>query len=187
MQRLGIEQLDALLVHRPDFLMDAEQVADAFCELKKSGKVQHFGVSNFSNSQFSLLQSCLDKPLITNQVEINPLRFSAFEDGTTDLLQQLHIRPMAWSCLAGGEIFNEHTDKGSRLQAVFLQIAQELEADSITQVIFAWILKHPSNPVALVGSGNISRVKLTLRALDLQMTTEQWYRILQASKGHAIA
>jgi len=85
--RLGIDCLDTLLVHRPDFLMNADEVAEAFLQLHSSGKVKHFGVSNFSSSQFQLLQSRLDKPLITNQVEINPLNFTVFEDGTTDLLQ----------------------------------------------------------------------------------------------------
>ncbi|AGH82304.1 aldo/keto reductase [Psychromonas sp. CNPT3] len=187
LQRLGVEQLDALLVHRPDFLMDAGQVADAFGELKNSGKVQHFGVSNFNNTQFSLLQSCLDKPLITNQIEINPLNFSVLEDGSSDLLQQHHIHPMAWSCLAGGAIFNEKNAQTARLRHTFIQIAEELGTHSMTQVIFTWVLKHPSGPVALVGSGNIKRVKEAAGALQLQMTTEQWYRIWVASKGHDVA
>lgn len=186
LQRLGVEQLDALLVHRPDFLMDADQVAEAFSELKASGKVQHFGVSNFTTSQFDLLQSRLQQPLITNQVEINPINFAVLEDGTTDQLQQYRIRPMAWSCLAGGGIFSELTDQARRLRGALIELAEDLGANSIEQVVFAWVLKHPSNPVALIGSGNIVRVKEAVSALTLQMTTEQWYRVWVASKGFAV-
>ncbi|WP_415846774.1 aldo/keto reductase, partial [Vibrio aquimaris] len=99
LKRLSIEQIDLLLIHRPDLLMDADEVADAFSELYKVGKVKHFGVSNFTPSQFNLLQSRLSKPLVTNQVEINPINFDVAHDGTLDLLQMNRIKPMAWSCL----------------------------------------------------------------------------------------
>jgi predicted oxidoreductase len=187
LKRLGVEQLDALLVHRPDFLMDVDVVAETFVKLKSSGKVKHFGVSNFSASQFELLQARLDEPLITNQIEINPINFRVLEDGTTDQLQRLRIRPMAWSCLAGGGIFSSESDQARRLRGALLELQTELGANSIEQVIFAWVLKHPSNPIALIGSGKIERVKEAIGALDLQMNTEQWYRIWTASKGHGVA
>ncbi len=185
--RLGVEQLDALLVHRPDFLMQADEVAQAFELLHQSGKVKHFGVSNFSSSQFQLLQSRLAKPLITNQIEINPLNFSAFEDGTTDLLQQLRVRPMAWSCLAGGNILTSQDDKSVRLRHVLSDLAQELDANSIEQVIYAWLFKHPSNPVALLGSSSIERISNAVDGVSLSMNTEQWYRVWVAAKGHGVA
>jgi len=100
LKRMGIEYLDVLLLHRVDYLMNADEVTKSFVELKQQGKVLKFGVSNFSPSQFSLLQSKLDFPLITNQVELNPLRFSCIEDGTLDQCQERRIRPMAWSPLA---------------------------------------------------------------------------------------
>ena len=149
LQRLGVEQLDVLLVHRPDFLMDADQVAEAFAELKQSGKVKHFGVSNFTPTQFDLLQSRLEAPLVTNQVELNPLNFEVVADGTLDQLQQHRVRPMAWSCLAGGRIFSAATEQAVRLRITLSELAEELGAQSIDQVIYAWVLKHPSNPVAL--------------------------------------
>lgn len=186
LQRLGVEQLDALLVHRPDFLMDADQVAEAFAELKQSGKVKHFGVSNFTASQFDLLQSRLNEPLMTNQVELNPINFDVVENGVLDQLQQYKVRPMAWSCLAGGAIFSEQTPQAARLRSCLKELAQEMGATSITQVIFAWVLKHPSNPVALIGSGNIERVQDAVAALALNMNTEQWYRVWVASKGFSV-
>lgn len=186
LRRLGVEQLDTLLVHRPDFLMDADQVAEAFAQLKQSGKVKHFGVSNFTTSQFDLLQSRLDMPLVTNQVEINPINFDVLENGCCDQLQQYRVRPMAWSCLAGGGIFSEQTEQARRIRETLIELVEELGASSIEQVIFAWVLKHPSNPVALIGSGKIERVKEAVGALALQMNTEQWYRVWVASKGFAV-
>jgi len=187
LKRLGVEQLDALLVHRPDFLMDVDLIAETFAQLKASGKVKHFGVSNFSASQFELLQSRLDAPLITNQIELNPLNFAVLEDGTTDQLQRLRIRPMAWSCLAGGNIFSAQSDQARRLRTTLEELQVELGACSIDQVIFAWVLKHPVNALALIGSGKIDRVKASISALQLQMNREQWYRIWTASKGHGVA
>lgn len=96
-----------LLIHRPDPLMDADDVAEAFQHLHQSGKVRHFGVSNFTPAQFTLLQSRLPFTLATNQVEISPVHQPLLLDGTLDQLQQLRIRPMAWSCLGGGRLFND--------------------------------------------------------------------------------
>ncbi|MDK9765104.1 aldo/keto reductase, partial [Vibrio sp. D420a] len=96
LERLGVDEIDVLLIHRPDVLMDADEVAEAFNELYKIGKVKHFGVSNFTPRQLELLQSRLGKPLVTNQVEINPLNFEVAHDGTLDQLQMNRIRPMAW-------------------------------------------------------------------------------------------
>lgn len=183
LKRLQTDYLDALLVHRPDFLMDADQVAEAFLALKQSGKVKHFGVSNFTASQFDLLQSRLDFPLMTNQIEINPVNLTVLEDGTADQLQQYRIRPMAWSCLAGGRIFFDNTEKMQRLRKTLIELMAEMGAQSIEQVVFAWVLKHPSHPVPLIGSGKIPRVKEALAALHLSMNTEQWYRLWVASKG----
>ena len=187
LKRLGVDYLDALLVHRPDMLMQADEVAEAFSELYKSGKVKPFGVSNFTVSQFQLLQSRLDKPLITNQIEINPLNFEVFEDGTTDLLQQLRIKPMAWSCLAGGDILTSQSDKSTRLRETLDDLIEELGASSIEQVIYAWLFKHPSQPVALLGTSNIGRINTAVNALNLSMNTEQWYRVWVAAKGHGVA
>uniref|UniRef100_UPI00046430B9 aldo/keto reductase n=1 Tax=Franconibacter pulveris TaxID=435910 RepID=UPI00046430B9 len=106
LKNLATDSLDLLLIHRPDPLMDADEVAEAFLALHQSGKVRHFGVSNFTPAQFMLLQSRLPFTLATNQVEISPVYQPLLLDGTLDQLQQLRIRPMAWSCLGGGRLFN---------------------------------------------------------------------------------
>ncbi len=186
LSRLGIESLDVLLIHRPDWLMDVDAIAESFIELKASGKVQHFGVSNFTASQYALLQSRLDFSLVTNQVEINPINMGAISDGTLDQLHQNRVRPMAWSCLAGGRVFTEQSEQMARLNTTLTEIAEEIGAASIDQVLYAWCLALPSKPVAIVGSGNIERVEAAVDALKLTLSREQWYRIWVASTGYGV-
>ena len=183
---LHVDNIDLLLIHRPDLLMDADEVASAFAELKQQGKVNHFGVSNFSPVQFDLLQSRLDQPLVTNQVEINPLNFDVAYDGTLDQLQMKRIHPMAWSCLAGGDIFTGNSEQHQRVRATLTDIASEIGADSIDQVIYAWIQRLPSDPISIIGSGNIERVRSAVAALDFTLSREQFYRVWVASKGHGV-
>jgi predicted oxidoreductase len=186
LERLGVEQIDLLLIHRPDALMDADEVAEAFSELHKVGKVKHFGVSNFTPRQFDLLQSRVAKPLVTNQVEINPLNFNVVDDGTLDQLQMKRTRPMAWSCLGGGAIFSGSTEQAQRVRAELEAIRIEIGADSIDQVIYAWVRRLPSKPLPIIGSGKIERVKAAVSALEFEITREQWYRVWVASKGHGV-
>jgi len=183
LQRLRIEQLDALLIHRPDWLMDVDAISETFSQLQQAGKVAHFGVSNFTASQFELLQSRLDAPLISNQVEINPLNFQAINNGSLDLLQQHKVRPMAWSCLAGGELFAAQTEQAVRVRECLHQVAAELDIEAIDQLVYAWIRTLPSKPVLIAGSGNIERVKSAAAALSINLSQEQWYRILVAAMG----
>jgi predicted oxidoreductase len=105
-------------------MMDADQVAAAFRELKVSGKVRHFGVSNFKPFQLTLLQSRLDFPLATNQIELNPLCLDSLHDGTLDQAQELNMSPMIWSPLAGGRLFSTNQDeKCSRVQKILKSLA----------------------------------------------------------------
>ncbi|PSW15660.1 oxidoreductase [Photobacterium rosenbergii] len=186
LSRLNIENIDVLLIHRPDVLMDADEVAEAFAELKQQGKVNHFGVSNFTPSQFELLQSRLDAPLVTNQVEINPLNFEVAHDGTLDQLQMKRVKPMAWSCLGGGAIFSGQSEQQVRVRNELEAIREEVGAESIDQVIYAWVRRLPSNPLPIIGSGKIERVQAAVDALNITLTREQWYRVWVASKGHGV-
>ena len=181
---LATDRIDLLLIHRPDPLMDADEVAEAFLNLHQSGKVRHFGVSNFTPAQFALLQSRLPFTLATNQVEISPVHQPLLLDGTLDQLQQLRIRPMAWSCLGGGRLFND--DEFQPLRNELDTIASELNAESIEQVVYAWILRLPSKPLPIIGSGKIERVRSALAAEELQMTRQQWFRIRKAALGYDV-
>lgn len=181
---LATDYLDLLLIHRPDPLMDADEVAEAFLALHQSGKVRHFGVSNFTPAQFALLQSRLPFTLATNQVEISPVYQPLLLDGTLDQLQRLRIRPMAWSCLGGGRLFNDESFQPLRDELA--QVAQELNAETIEQVVYAWILRLPSQPLPIIGSGKIERVRSALAAEQLNMTRQQWFRIRKAALGYDV-
>jgi len=182
LQRLGTDHLDTFLVHRLDYLLNADEVAGAFETLKAQGKVKRFGVSNFTVSQFSLLQSRLDFPLVTNQLEINPLNLTSLEDGTLDQLQELRRRPMAWSPLAGSQLLTQDTP----LIQCLKKVAVEIGAESVSQVIFAWILKLPSKPQIILGTSKIERVQDALKSQELTLSNEKWYRIWSSSKGHPV-
>ncbi|EPF0137989.1 aldo/keto reductase [Enterobacter hormaechei] len=181
---LATDRIDLLLIHRPDPLMEADEVAEAFLTLHQSGKVRHFGVSNFTPAQFALLQSRLPFTLATNQVEISPVHQPLLLDGTLDQLQQLRIRPMAWSCLGGGRLFNDEAFQPLRneLETVY----RELNAESIEQVVYAWILRLPSKPLPIIGSGKIERVRAALVAEELDMSRQQWFRIRKAALGYDV-
>ncbi|MEE4410093.1 MULTISPECIES: aldo/keto reductase [unclassified Serratia (in: enterobacteria)] len=184
LELLHTDYLDLLLIHRPDPLMEADEVAEAFVALHKSGKVRHFGVSNFTPAQFTLLQSRLPFSLVTNQVEISPIHQPAILDGTLDQCQQLRIKPMAWSCLGGGRLFSaaEFQPLRDELQAV----AQEIGAETIEQVVYAWVMRLPSAPLPIIGSGKIERVCSALKAQELTLNRQQWFRIRKAALGYDV-
>lgn len=178
------DHLDLLLIHRPDPLMDADEVAEAFIQLHQSGKVKHFGVSNFTPAQFSLLQSRLPFTLATNQVEISPIHQELLLDGTLDQCQQIRIRPMAWSCLGRGEIFTQ--PQYQALREELERVREEIAAENIEQVIYAWILALPSRPLPIIGSGKIERVRSAVAAVSLSLSRQQWFRIRKAALGYDV-
>ena len=188
--RLGIDSLDLFLLHRPDFLFDAENVAGTFQILQDSGKVRHFGVSNFRPSQVSLLQKFCPMPLLTNQVEINIDNMTAFDDGTLDQCQERSISPMAW-CPLGGVAYPAWGNTLSAEQTA--RVTAELERQANTYrsepwiVILAWLLKHPAGILPIIGSTRPSRIRAALQSLKLDYTAEDWYRLLEARNGHEVA
>lgn len=187
LQNLQTDYIDVLLIHRPDPFMDPAKVAEAFTQLKIEGKVRHFGVSNFKRSQFKMLQSYLDFPLITNQIELSAYQLENFEDGTVDLCQEERIAPMAWSPLAGGSIFSSNEERAKNLRITLERIAGEIGATAIDEVLYAWLLSHPANIMPIVGSGKMNRIESAIRALDLSLSRDQWFEILQVAMEREIA
>lgn len=189
LQRLGIEKLDILLLHRPDYLMNPEEVAATFDTLQKSGKVANFGVSNFSPSQVELLASFVNTPLLINQVEINVHNTERLADGTLDQCQRLGITPQAWCPVAGiaypawGNTFSAEDE--ARVRAEVDRQAKNYDC-SETNIALAWLLRHPASITPIVGSTTPGRIADATRALDISYSRDDWYRLLEACNGYPV-
>jgi predicted oxidoreductase len=187
LQRLGIETLDLLMLHRPDALMEPAEVAGAFLALRESGKVREFGVSNFRPSQLSLLQQACPFPLVVHQVEISLLHTTTLDDGTLDQCQADRITPMAWSPLARGALVSTapSTANEDRRQALG-RVLDELAAThqvSRGAIALAWLLRHPARIVPIVGSASPDRIRELARADEIRLSREEWYRLWETSRG----
>lgn len=180
LRNMQLESLDLLLIHRPDPLMDADEVAEAFTHLRASGKVKHFGVSNFTPSQFNLLHNRF--PLVTNQVECSLLQMAPMYDGSFDQCQQLRITPMIWSALGGGTLFEGKTEQSRRILSALEKIGAELEVSAST-VALTWILRHPVRPLILTGSSRVQALQEAVQASHLQLSREHWFDLWRASTG----
>ncbi|MFC7439799.1 aldo/keto reductase [Laceyella putida] len=186
LKNFGTDTIDVLLIHRPDPCMDPEQVAEAFDQLKREGKVRYFGVSNFKRHQFNMLQSYLDFPLVTNQIEVSAYQLENVEDGTLNHCLEKRIPPMVWSPLAGGKIFDARDEKAVRLRDTLANVASQIGADGIDEVLYAWLLNHPAKMMPIVGSGKQERIGKAVQALTHTLTLDQWFEILHASMGHEV-
>jgi predicted oxidoreductase len=184
---MGTDYIDTLLLHRPSQMVDPNEVAAAFDKLYTSGKVRTFGVSNHLPEQYRTLKSFVNVPLITNQVELSPLNMDNIENGTMDLALQERIHPMIWSPLAGGRIFIGTSEVEQRLRDTLEIIREEIGANDIGEVVFAWLLSHPAGLIPITGSGEIELVKTPVNALNYKMTQEQWFMIWTAVKGHKVS
>ena len=193
LRRLQMARIDLLMLHRPDFLADPEEIARAFTELRVAGKVREFGVSNFRPSLLSAVQSALDFPLQVNQVEIHPRRLDCFTDGTLDQCLEREITPMAWSPLAGGKVASGYTpDPKSADYAQHTALLQALDAAAgefgteRTVIALAWLLRHPSGIVPIVGSAKPENIRIAARATEIKMDRVTWYRILRQARGEGL-
>lgn len=180
LRALGVDALDVLLIHRPDPLMDADEVADAFARLRDAGKVRAFGVSNFTPAQFALLDA--RTPLVTNQIEWHPLRPAPLFDGTLDQAQQLRRPPMIWSPLAGGAVFTSDDEAARRTRGVLESLGAQ-HGVSATTIAFAWLLRHPSRPIPVAGSRRIEVMADAMRATTVRLDAAEWTDIHVAATG----
>ena len=184
LRQLHTDRLDLLLIHRPDPLMDFDEIAEAFTRLKQAGKVLHVGVSNFSRHQFEVLNRRVE--LATNQVEFSPLHVAPMFDETFDGLQDLGVNPMIWSPLAGGRLFTSNDANAENLRLVVKEIADRLR-QPFASVIFAWIMQLPSSPIPLTGSGRIEAISVAVAGCGFQLSRTDWFTILRAARGHEVA
>lgn len=175
LKMFNTDRIDLLLIHRPDPLLNPEEVAEAFSLLKQHGKVLHFGVSNFTPTQFEMLQSYLSFPLVTNQLEISLTHHAPLFDGSLDVLMKHRVGVMAWSPLGGGDLIKE----GS--QEIFNK-APKYGATQ-TQLLLAWLLRHPSNIFPVIGTTKPERITESAKAIDIKLDTQDWFEMLLVVQG----
>jgi predicted oxidoreductase len=184
LRALRTDRIDLLLIHRPDALMDADEVAATFERLKRDGKVLHFGASNFTPAQFELLGDRIR--LQTNQVECSPLQMAPIHDGTFDQAQRLRARPMIWSPFAGGRLFSEDSPAAHRVRWAMGEIGARLGGISMTTLATAWLLRLPCRPHPVIGSRRLSVAEEAMAALELRLSNDDWYRIWSAATGREV-
>ena len=184
LRALHTDRIDLLLIHRPDLLMNPDELADTFRGLRDAGKVLHFGVSNHSVMQFALLHRRI--PLITNQIEFSPLQMNALGDGTLEQAVDLGTPPMIWSPLAGGRLLTAQDEQARRVRAVLEDLGRAHGVSSATMA-YAWIRRHPSRPIPITGSGRIEALREAVASLDVSLSAEDWYRVWQASMNREVA
>ena len=183
LRALRTDHVDLLLIHRPDLLMDPDELADTFRHLLAAGKVLHFGVSNHSPGQLAMLRK--RHPVATNQIEFSPLQMKALADGTLEQCVDLGIRPMIWSPLGSGRLFGDGDEQVRRVHAVLAELGRT-QGVSVATMAFAWILRHPSRPWPITGSGRLEALQEAVAALQVKISAADWYRVWQASMGHPV-
>jgi predicted oxidoreductase len=183
---LGVDAIDLFLVHRPDWLTPAEETAAGLNQLLREGKIRSAGVSNFSAAQFRALQSFMDSPLVTNQIQLSPFCLDALFDGTLDLAQELRFHPMAWSPTGGGRLFQPADETAQRLRRAMEEMAPRYGNATPDQLCYAWILAHPSRPAVITGTNKIERLAPLAQSDALTLSREDWYALTEAARGRRI-
>lgn len=182
---MKIEAIDLLLIHRPDPLMDHQETGRCLDDLVASGKVRAVGVSNFRPWDWDLLQSAMDTPLATNQIELSLIANDAFTNGDVARHQQDGVPIMAWSPLAGGAILRgegQHT----QLRTVLSEIAHD-QGVGMSAVAVAWLLHHPARIMPVLGTNNLERIGRISNAMKVRMDRVTWFRLYQAALGREVA
>ncbi len=200
LRRLGTEYLDILLLHRPDILVEPEEVARAFHDLEKAGKVRHFGVSNHNPGQIELLRRSVDQPLIANQLEfslthtllidegivvnrtdLHPLR----SEGTLDYCRLNDIGLQAWSPLCAGRLAQPADEK---LKAIAAAVREEADRFAVAPeaILIAWILRHPAGWLPIIGSTNPQRIRAAVEGASVELSREDWWRLYVATRDRRI-
>jgi len=183
---LGTDYLDLLLVHRPDWLSSIDETAEGLNRLLKAGKIRSAGVSNYSVSQFEALNSRMAQPLVTNQIEFSLLHMNPLYDGVFDHAQQHRYRPMAWSPLARARLLDAAHEPSRRIHEVCAGLSSKYGNATIDQLAYAWLLNHPAQPVAIIGTHKLERIRYAAQAAAIQLEREDWYALWSAAQGRQI-
>lgn len=183
LKNFNTDYIDTLLIHRPDVLIDVEEVAETIALLKKEGKVKSFGVSNFTTSQVSLLNSYVT--IEHHQVEISVTHLNAFNYGVLDQCKIKNIQAQSWSPMGNG-LFTEVSEKNSRILFVAEELAKTYLC-SINQILLAFVYAHPSNIVPVIGTTKFERIVEAKEAMKIELKREDFYKLWSASTGKEVA
>jgi predicted oxidoreductase len=183
LQNFHTDYIDTLLIHRPDILMHVEEIAATITTLKNAGKIKSFGVSNFTTSQVALLNKYI--PVEHHQVEISVTNLNAFDNGVIDQCQLENIEAQSWSPMGNG-IFTEHTAQHTRILAEAENLAKTYEC-SVNQILLAFLYAHPSQIVPVIGTTKFERIQDAAKAMEIELTREDFYKLWTASTGKEVA
>ena len=203
LSRLKTEYLDILLLHRPDALVEPEEVAEAFDRLYQSGKVRHFGVSNHSGAQIELLAASLAQPLVANQLQLSLLHSQLINaglianqdrpaipgEGTLEFCRRHAITIQAWSPLARGALSGRPpADADERTVATASLVADMAAAKGVSReaIAIAWLLRHPARMQAVIGTTNPARMQACVEGAAVALTREEWYELFTTGRGYLI-
>jgi predicted oxidoreductase len=202
LKRLGVEYIDILLLHRPDPLMEPEEIANVFRELKQSGKVKNFGVSNMSAAQIQFLQKAIESPLLVNQLELSLLKLDwldsvihvnqvrgtnvSFPEGTMEYCQMENIQIQAWSPLAKGLFTGKDLEGQAEPVKKTAELVQSLAQQKDTTpeaIVLAFLMRHPAGIQPVIGTVNPQRIRACSMAEQVVLTREEWYTLYITSRG----
>ncbi|PAE29328.1 aldo/keto reductase [Paenibacillus sp. 7884-2] len=207
LNRLNTEYLDILLLHRPDPIMEPEEVAEAFETLKRSGKVRHFGVSNMSASQIQFLNAYCSEPMIVNQLNMSLQQVDwleqgvlvnqkegagvNFPDGTIEYCRLANVQIQAWSPLANGIYSGRSIDNPSESELATIELMKKLALEKETSaeaIVLGWLMRHPAMVQPVIGTTNPDRITKCQDAIQQAetMTREEWYSLYTASRGNKL-
>ncbi|MEY8781714.1 aldo/keto reductase family oxidoreductase [Allomuricauda sp. XS_ASV26] len=181
LKKLNTDYLDFFLIHRPSPLMQPEEMAEAAQHLLQSGKINRFGVSNFTPSQVAMLEKWM--PVEGNQVEFSLTHNNPMYDGTFDDSIGNKRMAMAWSPL--GSFFRETDEQTERIKEVMNPLLDKYNANE-SQLLLAWILKHPAKVHPVIGTTNKERIEQSAAAVNIELELQDWFALLVASQGHDV-
>ena len=202
LKRLNTDYIDSLLLHRPDALVEPEEVAEAFDLLEKSGKVKHFGVSNMHPGQIELLKTCVKQELCADQLQFSPVHASMISAGTEvnmftegavsrdgyilDYCRLNKVTVQAWSPFQYGFFKGVYLNNPEfpELNRVIGELAEKYHLNA-EGVVAAWILRHPAQMQVITGTMNVNRLLSIAAGADVTITREEWYKVYIAA-GHIL-
>jgi aryl-alcohol dehydrogenase-like predicted oxidoreductase len=185
LKRLRTDVIDLFQVHRPDVLTHPEELAHALARLRKDGKIREIGVSNYTVPQTRALLRYLDRPLATLQPEFSAIAVEPAFDGVLDLAMEARMTPLAWSPLGGGRLADgvDAADPATRRVATRLDELARAHGTTRSAVALAFVMRHPSRPMPILGTQNPARIAAATDALKINLTRAEWYSLVVAARG----